>query len=170
MRSNIGLVLGLSLWSCWAQVPANPSGPTAPEQPVPYSHKTHLALGLKCQQCHTNPEPGALMTFPASTTCMMCHNKIAKDRPAIQKLTALASAPQPIPWVRVYQLTPGITWTHRKHLQAGMQCVMCHGDVGKLDSMAQTTSVLAMASCISCHQAHKTSTACAMCHAWPSGY
>ncbi len=151
------------------EVPDNLSEHAAPVQPVPYSHKTHLALGLRCQQCHTNPDPGAQMTFPASTTCMMCHNKIAKDRPAIQKLTELANAPQPIPWVRVYQVTHGVNWTHRKHLQAGMQCVMCHGNVAQLDAMAQTTSVVAMASCISCHQAHNTSTACATCHSWPAG-
>ena len=70
--------------------------------------------------------------------------------------------------MRVYQVTPGVTWTHRKHLQAGMQCVMCHGNVAQLDAMAQTTSVVAMASCISCHQAHNANTACATCHSWPA--
>ncbi len=149
------------------EVPDNLSEHAAPAQPVPYSHKTHLALGLRCQQCHTNPDPGAQMTFPASTTCMMCHNTIAKDRPAIVKLTELAKASQPIPWVRIYQVTPGVTWTHRKHLQAGMQCVMCHGNVAQLDAMAQTTSVIAMASCIGCHQTHNANTACATCHSWP---
>jgi hypothetical protein len=48
-----------------------------------------------------------------------------------------------------------------------MQCVMCHGNVAQLDAMAQTTSVVAMASCIGCHQAHNAGTACATCHAWP---
>jgi hypothetical protein len=150
------------------EVPDNLSEHAAPQQPLPYSHKTHLALGLKCQQCHTNPEPGAQMTFPAATTCMMCHKTIAKDRPAIVKLTEFAQSSQPIPWVRVYKVTPGVTWTHRKHVEAGMQCVMCHGNVAQLDSMAQTTSVLSMASCISCHQTHNAKTACATCHAWPA--
>src|SRR3984885_8231653 len=150
------------------EVPDNLSEHAAPPQPLPYSHKTHLALGLKCQQCHTNPEPGAQMTFPVSTTCMMCHKTIAKDRPAIAKLTDLAQSSQPIPWVRVYKVTPGVTWTHRKHLEAGMQCVMCHGNVAQLDSMSQTTSVSSMASCISCHQTHNAKTACATCHAWPA--
>lgn len=149
------------------EVPDNLSEHAAPTQPVPYSHKAHVALGLQCRQCHTNPDPGAQMTFPASATCMMCHNTIAKDRPAIRKLTELAKSSEPISWVRVYKITPGVTWTHRKHLQAGMQCVMCHGNVAQLDAMAQTTSVLAMASCINCHQAHNANTACSTCHAWP---
>jgi hypothetical protein len=149
------------------EVPDNLSEHAAPQQPVPYSHKTHLTRGLRCQQCHTNPEPGAQMTFPVSATCMMCHNTIAKDRPAIQKLAELATSTQPIPWARAYQITPGVTWTHRKHLQAGMQCVMCHGNVAQLDAMAQTTAVTSMASCIGCHQAHNANTECATCHAWP---
>jgi hypothetical protein len=140
----------------------------APEQPIPYSHKTHLALKLQCQTCHSNPDPGNQMTFPATSTCMTCHANIAKDKPAIVKLAEFSKSGQLIPWVRVYQVTPGVTWTHRKHLQAGMQCVMCHGDLSQLDAIAQTTSVTSMASCISCHQSHKAPTACATCHAWPT--
>ncbi len=133
------------------EVPDNPAAHPAPPQPIPFSHKAHIAQGLACRQCHTNPDPGAQMTLPDTAICTACHEGFA----------------QTIHWVRVYQLTPGVTWTHRRHLQAGMQCVMCHGNVGQLDSMAQTTAILAMASCINCHQAHNASTACALCHAWP---
>lgn len=151
------------------EVPDNITGTAAPAQPLPYSHKTHISRGLQCGMCHTNPDPGGQMTFPAVATCMGCHNTVAKEKPAIVKLAELAKSGQPIPWVRVYEVTPGVTWSHRRHLQAGMQCVMCHGQVGQLDAMAQTTAVTSMASCISCHQAHKANTTCQTCHAWPSG-
>jgi hypothetical protein len=140
----------------------------APTQPIPFSHKLHVMQGLRCQTCHTNPDPGNQMTFPATSACMMCHTTVAKDRPAIIKLADSAKSTQPIPWVRVYQVTPGVTWTHRAHLQAGMQCTMCHGDVAQVDAMAQNTSVTAMGSCIGCHQAHNAPTTCSTCHAWPS--
>jgi hypothetical protein len=140
----------------------------APEQPIPYSHKTHLALKLQCQMCHTNSGTGEMMTFPATSTCMTCHASVAKDKPSIMKLAEYNQSGQPIPWVRVYQLTAGVTWSHSKHVQAGMQCVMCHGDVSQLDAMAQTTSVTSMGSCIGCHQANKAPTTCITCHAWPS--
>jgi len=150
------------------EVPDNLAPHPAPEQPIPYSHKTHVgALGLKCEMCHTNPDPGNQMTFPATSTCMTCHTSVAKDKPAIVKLADFAKSGQPIPWVRVYQVTPGVTWTHRKHVQAGMQCAMCHGNVGQLDAMAETTAVTSMASCISCHQSHNAPVACATCHVWP---
>lgn len=163
----------VSAWSAAAQpaakqqVPNNLAVSTGPVQPIPYSHKTHIALGLRCQQCHTNPDPGQQMTFPATATCMMCHTAVAKDKPAIVKLTEFSKSGQPIPWVRVYQVTPGVTWSHRKHLQAGMQCVMCHGQVDQLEAMAEVTSVTSMASCISCHESHDASTACQTCHMWP---
>ena len=149
------------------QVPNNVAPHPAPEQPIPYSHKTHLALGLKCQNCHTNPDPGNMMTFPATSKCMQCHTDVAKDKPAIQKLAEFAKSGQPIPWVRVYQLTPGVNWSHRTHLKTGMQCVMCHGQVAQLSAMAEVTGVTSMASCIACHQAHNAPTVCHTCHSWP---
>jgi hypothetical protein len=149
------------------EVPDNLAPHAALAQPLPFSHKTHVALKLQCQRCHTNPEPGQQMTFPATGTCMMCHNAVAKDKPAIVKLAEFAKSGQAIPWARVYQVTAGVTWSHRKHLAAGMQCVMCHGQVNQAEAMAENTAVTSMASCISCHAAHNASTTCQTCHAWP---
>jgi len=148
-------------------VAANPAPHPAPEQPLPYSHKVHVGLGLACQFCHTSPDPGAQMTFPATSTCMNCHAAIAVDRPAIKRLAEYAKSQQPIPWVRVYKVLPGITWTHRKHLEAAVSCETCHGAVAGLEAMSETTAVTGMASCISCHEARRTSAACSVCHAWP---
>ena len=74
------------------------------QQPVPYSHKTHLALGLKCNSCHRNPDPGEVMGFPSESLCMSCHRTVKADSPNIQKVAAGAREKQPIPWVRVYEL------------------------------------------------------------------
>jgi hypothetical protein len=150
-------------------VQANLAPHPAPEQPLPYSHKTHVGLGLPCQLCHANPAPGEQMTFPSTATCMSCHATVVADRPAIKKLAEYASSKQPIPWVRVYKVLPGVTWTHRKHLAAAAQCETCHGPVGNLEAMSETTAVTGMASCISCHQARGASAACTVCHAWPQG-
>ncbi len=150
------------------QVPANLAEHAPPVQPIPYSHKTHLALGLQCQLCHTNPNPGNLMTFPATTTCMTCHNSVGKKKPAIQKLATFAKSQQPVPWVRVYTVLPGVSWMHRKHLEGGMQCETCHGQVAQMEAMSEATSVTTMAACISCHKANNAPTVCQTCHAWPA--
>src|SRR6266852_1438976 len=74
----------------------NPSEHTPPVQPIPYSHKKHLSLGLDCKDCHTNPEPRKLMTFPGTGKFLLCHATVAKDTPAIQKLAAFAKSKQAI--------------------------------------------------------------------------
>jgi hypothetical protein len=149
-------------------VPANLGDHPAPAQPLPYSHKTHLAVGLQCKLCHTNPDPGKLMTFPAASVCMTCHASVAKDKPAIRQLADFAKSGKPIPWVRVYNVTPGVTWTHRKHVEAGVKCDTCHGQVAQMDAMSEATSVTAMAVCITCHAQNKAPTVCQTCHAWPA--
>jgi len=32
-----------------------------PLQPIPYSHKQHIALGLKCANCHQDAGSGEMM-------------------------------------------------------------------------------------------------------------
>jgi cytochrome c7-like protein/class III cytochrome C family protein len=145
-------------------VPDNPSPHPAPEQPIPYSHKQHLAFGLECKNCHVNPEPGKLMTFPDTDKCMQCHVTIAKDKPSIQKLTEYAKSKKPIPWVRVYTVLPGVAWTHRAHLEAGVKCETCHGQVREMATMSEVTSVTTMYSCLSCHEMNHAKTACDTCH------
>ncbi|MBZ5526903.1 MAG: cytochrome c3 family protein [Acidobacteriia bacterium] len=149
------------------RVPDNPLKSAAPTQPLPYSHKTHVAMGLQCQFCHTNPDPGRLMMFAATSTCMKCHATVGKNKPAIRKLAEFAKSAKPIPWVRVYSVLPGVSWSHRQHLGAGMKCEMCHGAVSEMEAMAEVTSVTTMGVCIACHQQHNAKTACVTCHAWP---
>jgi hypothetical protein len=150
------------------EVPSNPVHPAPPAQPIPYSHKTHLALGLQCQFCHANPDPGEKMGFPATSKCMGCHATVSKDKPAIRKLAQSAKTQEPIPWVRVYAVLPGVSWTHRKHLDAGVKCETCHGQVAQMDAMAEVTSVTTMGSCINCHELHNAKSLCVACHVWPS--
>jgi hypothetical protein len=149
-------------------VPKNVAPHPAPVQPLPFSHKMHVAMGLECQSCHTNPDPGSLMTFPATETCMSCHVDTATDIAAILNLQAFAESGQKIPWVRVYAITPGVTWSHRAHLVAGTQCETCHGDISQTEAVSETTAILAMATCISCHETRGAKTECVTCHAWPT--
>jgi hypothetical protein len=182
----LGLTIGASLaaacstWLLWGAgasaqtsaavlaVPANVAPHPPPAQPIPYSHRTHVALGLQCETCHTQPDRGPEMGFPATEICMGCHVSIAADRPAIRSLADFASSATAIPWARVYRVLPGVTWSHDAHLTAGIACGACHGDVASADTTAMTTSVTAMASCIGCHQSHGASDSCATCHAWPA--
>ncbi len=150
------------------EVPDNVAPHPAPAQPLPFSHKTHLASGLVCQTCHIGPDPGSLMTYPATDTCLSCHRTIAKNKPAIMSLQEFSKSGQQIPWVRVYAITPGVSWSHRAHLDAGTRCETCHGDMKQIEAVAETKAILAMATCISCHQAREAPAECVTCHVWPT--
>lgn len=133
------------------------------EQPVPYSHKLHLALGLQCASCHPNADPGEYMGFPAESFCMGCHQAIKADSPHIEKLAAAARDGKPMPWVRVYQLPPRVYFSHRVHTAAGTTCETCHGPVRERDVMTREVAH-DMKACMACHAAAKARNDCGACH------
>src|SRR5215469_3545699 len=159
------MLLIFSTWSLLTRAQEVPSQKSeTPAQPIPYSHKKHLAMGLVCKDCHRNPDPGDRMMFPPESKCMTCHLTVAKDQPAIQKLAEYAKSGQAVPWVRVYVLPGWVYWNHRAHLEAEMTCEMCHGKVAEMDVVARVTEVTKMAGCIECHRKNEASTGCRFCH------
>ena len=135
-----------------------------PEQPIPFSHKAHAGtLKLQCKMCHPNPNPGETMTIAGAATCMQCHSAIKTDSPAIQKLAAYAKSGQPVPWVRVYQVPSYIDFSHRDHLEEGIHCERCHGQVAERDELFREGDIT-MGGCMNCHRQNKVSTACSSCH------
>ena len=137
-----------------------------PEQPLPFSHKQHVSLGLTCKDCHADRDPGESEGFPAVSTCMSCHFSIAKDAAPIQKLKMYADEKKSIPWVRVYQIPSYVDFSHRAHLQAGFKCEKCHGPVATRDALWKEADV-SMGGCIACHRQNRASTVCTYCHENP---
>ena len=134
-----------------------------PAQPIPFSHRQHAALGLKCAACHANPDPGDVEGIPAVSKCMLCHASIDAGAPAIRKLKEYADARQKVPWVRVYQVPGFVEFSHRTHLHAGANCQTCHGPVAQRDALWKESDI-SMGGCIACHKQHKASTECTTCH------
>jgi hypothetical protein len=135
-----------------------------PEQPVPFSHKTHIGtVKLQCKMCHVNPDPGETEGLPPAATCMTCHSAIKTDSPAIQKLAAYAKNNRPIPWARVYAVPDFVNFSHRTHVKAGNTCEDCHGKVAESDQLAREGNI-SMNGCIACHTNKNVSTDCTFCH------
>ncbi|MBM3725375.1 MAG: cytochrome c3 family protein [Acidobacteria bacterium] len=135
----------------------------APEQPIPYSHRTHIALGLECRNCHTNPDPGEVMGIPKASVCMGCHQTVKKDSPHIQKLATFAQSRREIPWVRVYQIPAYVRFSHREHLATGATCATCHGEVKTRDVLWREANIH-MGGCMECHLKNQASNDCSFCH------
>ena len=132
-------------------------------QPITYSHKTHVSMGMKCANCHTIPGEGFAATFPKESMCMGCHTSIKKESPEIQKLAGFAARKEPVPWARVYRV-PDIVWfNHAVHVKQ-TECSACHGDVGQRTVLFQEKST-SMATCMACHAATGAPNGCDVCHA-----
>ncbi len=136
----------------------------APSQPIPFSHKTHVTAGLQCAFCHQTIDPGINISIPPSSKCMQCHASVAKDRPAIQALAQYNQSGKPVPWNRVYTVPAFVFWNHRTHLQIGLKCEECHGDVSHMDVMRVVTEVTMMKGCVDCHEQRSAPTGCSTCH------
>jgi hypothetical protein len=122
---------------------------TGPQQPVPYSHKVHAGdLKVKCATCHTNPDPGEMMTLPKPSVCGQCH---------------AGKYDHEIKWVRVYEVPSFVFFNHRKHVAAGNTCEECHGPVATRTTIARETD-LTMGGCMNCHREKKASIDCTFCH------
>ena len=154
------LVIALSLKA--AQKDSSKNEP--PAQPVPFSHRKHLELNLKCAECHSNPDPGEAMTMPAATKCMFCHVAVAKDSVEIQKLANLAKLKQDVAWVLVAKIPSWVFFSHRIHLDAAERCESCHGQVSNMEVMRRETNVTTMGGCVTCHQKSSAPTGCLACH------
>jgi Cytochrome c7 and related cytochrome c/Class III cytochrome C family len=138
--------------------------PPAPVQPLPFSHKIHVAQGLKCKECHEMPDPGDHAGFPAVSKCMTCHMTIAKDRAAIVKLAKFAKRRESIPWKQVYRLPDYVAFSHKTHVEkAPGGCETCHGPIQERDAIRKEKSI-AMGACVDCHKNRGASVACDYCH------
>ena len=132
-------------------------------QPIPFSHRIHTQVGMKCDVCHAVSETGKDLHIPGVAECMACHQSIGKERPAIQSLARLQEQKQAISWTRVYRLPEFVFFSHQKHMTAKIDCQVCHGPVRDRDALWQERDV-SMVACIGCHQMVKAPVSCDVCH------
>src|SRR5213078_2057461 len=151
---------------------ASSSQHRSPVQPINFPHPIHVQkLGMNCLYCHfsanKSPDPG----LPAVSTCIGCHNLVGPQRPAsdlgpartsteIQKLYKFADVAgmgagmgqkaKPIPWVRIHKVPEYVHFPHMRHVNAGVTCQTCHGQIQKMPQVFQYSS-LNMGWCVSCH-------------------
>jgi hypothetical protein len=122
------------------------------EQPVPFSHAHHVRdLGLDCRYCHTSVTDSSFAGLPATKTCMTCHSRIWTDAALLEPVRKSWRDEIPIQWNRVHNLPDFVYFPHDIHVNKGIACVTCHGQI---DQMALTFqhATLQMSWCLECHR------------------
>ena len=135
------------------------------EQPILFPHNRHVALGLECLDCHSTADKRAAASIPSVRKCMLCHEKLATEKPGVQKVHEYATRKIEIPWERVYGFSPEalVKFRHAPHYRAKIDCTTCHGDVAKA-TVAQLAVKHNMGSCLTCHRQKGASQDCVTCH------
>lgn len=155
-----GVVVGVLLTR--AQVLA------APEQPIAYSHQTHVEAGVQCLFCHSSALRSDIAGIPSVQKCMGCHTVIDTDSPLIQEVSGYWERSEPIPWVRVNTQPDFVFFSHQPHMGAGLSCETCHGDVGQM-TVVHPVVKMDMGWCLDCHlkqpeEKEARLTDCLTCH------
>ena len=123
-----------------------------PEQPVPYSHKLHAGdLGMDCRYCHSSVEISAKANVPPTQTCMNCHTLILTNSEKLLPVRESWTSGEPIEWVRIHKLADYAYFNHSAHLNAGVGCASCHGNVAEMEKVIQVEP-LSMGWCLDCHR------------------
>lgn len=121
-------------------------------QPVPFSHKHHVNDdGIDCRYCHTSVEKSSFAGMPATQICMSCHSQLYRDAPALAPVFKSFAENKPILWNRIYKLPDFVYFDHSIHVNKGIGCVSCHGQIDTMPLTAQASS-LQMQWCLACHR------------------
>ena len=142
-------------------------------QPIEFTHKLHVGLGVQCLYCHPGALRGPSPGLPTQTKCWGCHQQIAKTQTS-EKLAVLVDYVRnnrPIEWVPVAQVPDFVHFIHRPHIAAGLNCETCHGNISQVE-IATNPQVMNMGWCLNCHKTRAANdpekltklTDCGTCH------
>ncbi|HKY03482.1 MAG TPA: cytochrome c3 family protein, partial [Blastocatellia bacterium] len=117
-----------------------------------FSHKHHVGdVGIDCRYCHTSVETSAVAGIPPTKTCMNCHSQIFAESQYLEPVRESWRTGKPILWTRVHDLPEFAYFNHSIHVNKGVGCSTCHGQVDQMPLMFQTAS-LQMEWCLACHR------------------
>lgn len=124
-----------------------------PSQPVPFDHSLHVQqVGLDCRYCHNHVEDSSHSNVPSNATCYNCHGKgVAKDSPKLLAVREAGEGGDPIKWRRVHALPDYAYFNHAVHVNRGVSCQSCHGNVNEMKIVSHDQP-LSMGWCLDCHR------------------
>jgi hypothetical protein len=142
------------VWCCliYARSPYGTNAGVMHVQSVPFSHLHHAGeLGIDCRYCHATVEHSSFAGMPDTKTCMNCHSQIWVGSLTLQPVRDSYRTNTPLEWTRVHNLPGFVYFDHGIHVQKGIGCSSCHGEIDKMPFTFQAHSLL-MEWCLDCHR------------------
>lgn len=124
----------------------------ARDQPVQFSHKHHVKDdGIDCRYCHNSVENSRFAGLPSTEVCMSCHSQIWSNATLLAPVRHSWVSGESLRWTRVHDLPEFVYFNHSMHINKGIGCSSCHGQVDEMPLMAKSQS-LYMEFCLDCHR------------------
>lgn len=142
---------------------------------LPYSHQVHVQEAeIDCLYCHSAAIRSPRATVPSLQKCMTCHEYITVDeeaQPQVDQLKTAYEKGQRAQWPDVYRQPDFVYFDHSAHVNQGVACETCHGDVANM-ALVEKQVEMNMGFCLDCHRRQPTETAvdkarmidCLTCH------
>jgi hypothetical protein len=122
------------------------------EQPVQFSHKHHVGDdGIDCRYCHTGVETSAVAGIPPTKTCMNCHSVLFNTSAYLEPVRESYRSDTSIAWVKIHRLADFVYFNHSIHVNKGVGCSSCHGQINQMPLVFQANTLL-MQWCVECHR------------------
>ncbi len=152
-------------------------------QPIAFPHDQHAGSepgqnNMDCQFCHFSAERSVDAGIPPVSACWGCHQVVQGTTPEqqaeIAKIGEFMDHGDPIPWNRIYKISDHAHFPHMRHVNAGLSCQTCHGEVQEMGVLSEPDPAWGgdnMGWCVDCHRQpdpetglQQASTDCSVCH------
>lgn len=129
-------------------------------QPIAFPHDQHAGgqpgqNNMDCQYCHYSAERSVSAGIPSVSSCWGCHQVVPGGNAPeeVAKIQGYVQRGEPIPWVRIYKVSDHVHFPHMRHLDAGLECQLCHGEVQEVQVLNRRDPVWGgdnMGWCVEC--------------------
>lgn len=82
---------------------------------------------------------------------MNCHSLIKTDSEKLAPIRESYETGKPMEWIRVHNLPDFVYFNHSVHINAGVGCISCHGNLAEMETVTQREP-LSMSWCLDCHR------------------
>ena len=124
----------------------------AVEQPIRFSHELHSGqLNIGCLYCHGTATQSSYGGIPDTHTCMSCHSQIATYSELLEPVRQSYEDNTSLVWNRVHDLADHVYFNHSAHVNNGVGCESCHGNVEEMP-LVWRAEHMTMGWCLDCHR------------------
>ncbi|MEK7728245.1 MAG: cytochrome c3 family protein, partial [candidate division KSB1 bacterium] len=139
--------------------------PTAQWAKIKFSHQKHVGeLGAECGACHAaaqTSEKANDFLFPKHAECAACHEQVESEN---AEDCSYCHVDADNPEAFAMPSREDIVFSHKQHIEAQkVECATCHNGIEKSEKPS-LAFLPDMASCNSCHNDLKATSACESCH------